>query len=195
MARPDLEAEWSAATAGVRERHLAPLRLRYGIPVMAIMERVGVARVRVEGDAYEPDADGFEALVVASFTDPPRRPDGRWRAPNEIIDIIAFNPAEPGRWWSRCGIVAALGEESVSDFSDDPVRVWRNPLAWLRAGATGICPVSPDPAAVRDALLRLPGITVAEEDADQGREIERLLAKHWNRVPPIYVIQRARGAA
>ena len=195
MARPDLEAEWSAATAAVRQRHLDPLRLRYGIPPMTIMERVGVARVRVEGDHYEPADDGVEVVVVAAFEGPPRLPDGRWRAPNQIVDLVVFRPAEPTRWWSRCGIVAALGEEMLSDFSDDPVQVWRNPLAWLRAGAVGVCPVSRAPAAVRVVVVRLPGITVAEEDADQGREIERLLAKHWNRVPPIYVIQRARGAA
>jgi hypothetical protein len=33
--------------------------------------------------------------------------------PNGIVDLLAFRPAEPGRWWSRCGIVAALGEEAL----------------------------------------------------------------------------------
>ena len=194
MARPDLEAEWSAATAGVRERHLAPLRLRYGIPVMAIMERVGVARVRVEGDAYEPDADGFEALVVASFTDPPRRPDGRWRAPNEVIDLIAFRPVEPGRWWSRGGIVAALGEEMIGDFSDDPVRVWRNPLAWLQAGATGICLTTRDPIAAQDVLVRLRTSPVVM-DVEHGRELDRIRGRCWTRFPPILVAEPALAGA
>lgn len=194
MARPiDLEAEWSSATAAVRRRHLDPLRLRYGIPPPTILDRLGVARVRAQGDTYEPDADGVEAVLIASFAAPPRLSDGRWRAPNPVVDLIAFRPAEPARWWSRCGIVAALGEEMIGDFSDDPVPVWRDPLAWLRSGAAGICPVSPDPAAVRDVLLRLPGIVA--EDVAHGREIERLMARHWNRLPPIYVAEPALAGA
>ena len=194
MARPnDLAVEWPAATAAVGQRHLDALLIRYGIPATTMLDRLGVARVRVEGDHCEPDDDGAEVVLIASFEAPPRLPDGRWRAPNEVVDLIAFRPVEPGRWWSRRGIVAALGEESPPDFSDDPVPVWRNPLAWLRAGATGICPVSPDPAAVRDVLLRLPGIVV--EDVAHGHEIERLMARHWNRLPPIYVAERALAGA
>lgn len=189
MGRPvDLAAEWAAATAAVRQKHLDVLTNKHGIPAPVILDRLGVARVRVEGDTYEPDDDGAEVVQVACFASPPRLPDGRWRAPNEIIDLIAFRPAEPGRWWSRCGIIAALGEEMLSDFSLDPVRVWREPLAWLRSGATGICPVTSDPGAVRDVLLRLPGIVA--EDVAHGREIERLMARHWNRLPPIYVAER-----
>lgn len=193
MARPiDLVHEWSAATSAVRQRHLDPLRLRYGIAPPTILDRLGVARVRVEGDCYEPDDDGVEMVLVASFAAPPRLPDGRWRAPNEVVDLVAFRPADPGRWWTRCGIVAGLGEESLSDFGDAPVPAWRSPLAWLRAGAAGICPVA-EPAAVRDVLLRLPGIVA--ESVDHGRELERLMARHWNRVPLIYVAEAVRGAA
>ncbi len=194
MARPiDLEAEWSAATAAVRQRHLDPLLLRYSIAPVTILNRLGVARARVEGDHYAPCDDGVEMVQIATFEAPPRLPDGRWRAPNPVVDLIAFRPTEPGRWWSRCGIVAALGEEMIGDFSDDPVRVWPDPLRWLRSGASGVCPVSPDPAAVRDVLLRLPGIVA--EDVAHGREIERLLERHWNRLPPIYVAERALAGA
>jgi len=190
MARPvDLAAEWSAATAAVRQRHLDPLQRRYGISPATILDRLGVARARVEGVHYVPDDDGAEVVLIASFEAPPRLPDGRWRAPNEIIDLVTFRPAEPGRWCSRCGIVAALGEEMIGDFSDDPVPVWRDPLAWLRSGTSGVCPVSPDPAAVRDVLLRLPAVVA--EDAAHGREIERLMAQHWNRLPLIYLAESA----
>ena len=188
MARPDLEAEWSAATAAVRQKHLHVLTNKYGIPATVILDRLGVARVRVEGDAYEPD-DGVEVVVVAAFEGPPRRPDGRWRAPNQIVDLVVFRPVEPGRWWSRGGIVAALGEEMIGDFDDQPVQVWRNPLAWLRSGATGVCLTTRDPIAAQDVLLRLPGIVA--EDVAHGREIERLMARHWNRLPPIYVAKPA----
>lgn len=188
MARPvELAAELAAATAAVRRKHLLDLSSRYGIPMSTIMERIGVCRVRVEGDHYVLDAYGIEMVIVACFKAPPRLRDGRWRAPSEIIDLIAFDPAAPGRWWTRCGLVAALGEEMLSEFSDDLVRIWRSPLAWLKAGAVGICPVSPDPVAVRDVLIRLPDIV--PEDLAHGREIRRLLMQDWTRKPKIHIAE------
>ena len=38
MARPDLEAEWSAATAAVRQKHLHVLTNKYGIPATVILD-------------------------------------------------------------------------------------------------------------------------------------------------------------
>lgn len=192
MASPiDLAAEWSAARSAVRQRHLGPLRLRYCIPPPTILDWLGIARVRVEGDHYEPDDDGMEMVLVTALEAPPRLPDGRWRCLNPIIDLVAIRPADPGRWWTRCGVVVALGGESLSSFDDAPVPVWRTPLRWLQLGAAGICPVA-EPAAVRDVLLRLPGIVA--ESVDHGRELERLMARHCNRVPPIYVAEPVRGA-
>jgi hypothetical protein len=89
--------------------------------------------------------------------------------------------------------VAALGEEVLSDFCDEPVPVWADPLAWLRAGATGICPVSDDAGAVRDVLVRLPGIVAA--NVNHGREIKRLLDRHWNKLPAIFVAEPAKEVA
>jgi hypothetical protein len=57
----------------------------------------------------------------------------------------------------------------------------------------GICPVSSDPAAARDVLLRLPGIVA--ESVDHGRELRRLLDRHWNRLPTIYVAAQMAGVA
>lgn len=186
MSRPiDLAAEWAAATAAVRQRHIDLLRTHYGIPLTAIIDRLGVARVRVEGSRYDPEDGGSEMAIVGCFVAPPRMPDGRWRCPNEVVDLLAFRPVDPRRWWSRCGIVAALGEESLASFDDASVWVWRDPLKWLQAEATGICPVDPDCAAVRDVLLRLSGIDA--EDVAHGREVKALMLRSWTRLPPIYV--------
>ena len=194
MARPvDQAVEWAAATSAMRRRHLDAMCLQYNIPPTAILDRIGVTRVRVEGAFYEPASDGMEMLLIASFEAPPRLPDGRWRVPNEVVDLLAFSPADPSRWWSRRGIVAALGEESLSDLSDAPVPVWRTPLAWLRSGTTGLCPIDPDPAAIRDVLLTCKFL--APEDLEHGRTLDRLNARHWNRVPVILVPESARGAA
>ena len=189
----DLAAEFATATSAMRRHHLDAMCLRYNIPPTAILDRIGVTRVRVEGAFYEPASDGIEMVLVPSFEAPPRLPDGRWRAPNEVVDLLAFRPADPGRWWSRRGIVAALGEESLTSFDHASVWVSRDPLKWLQVGATGICPVDLDPAAVRDVLLRLPGIDA--EDVAHGREIEALMSRSWTRLPPIYGPEPARGAA
>lgn len=167
--------------------------LRYNIPPTAILDRIGVTRVRVEGAFYEPASDGVEMVLIASFEVPPRLPDGRWRVSNEVVDLLAFRPVDPSRWWSRRGIVAALGEESLPSFDDASVWVWRDPLAWLKSGAIGICPIDPDPASVRDVLLQLPGIDA--EDVAHGREIESLMSRSWTRLPPIYVPEPVRGTA
>lgn len=194
MARPvDLAVEWAAATSAMRRRHLDAMRLQYSIPPTAILDRIGVTRVRVEGALYEPAGDGAEMVLIASFEAPPRLPDGRWRAPNEVVDLLAFKPGDPSRWWSRRGIVSALGEESLPSFDDASVWVRRNPLKWLQAGATGICPIDADPAAVRDVLLRLPSIDA--EDVAHGREIEALMSRSSVRLPPIYVPAPVRGTA
>lgn len=190
----DLPAEWSAATAAVRQRHLDPLRLRYGIPPTTILDRLGVARVHVEGDHYTPDDDGVEVVMVACFSAPPRLPGGFWRAPNEVVDLVVFRPVEPGRWWSRCGIAAALGEEMIGDFGDQPVQVWRNPLAWLRSGATGICLTTRDPIAAQDVLVRL-RTSPYTPDIEHGRELDRIRTRCWTEFPPILVDDPTREAA
>ena len=99
---------------GESRGHLDALRLRYRVPLQTIIDRLGVVRVRVEGPFYEPADDGTEMLLISSFEAPPRLPDGRWRAPNDIIDLIVFRPIEPARWWSRCAFIAALGEAGVT---------------------------------------------------------------------------------
>ena len=184
-----LYAEWAVSTAAVRQLHADALRGIYGIPMLTILDRVGVSRIRPEGAFYEPDDGGIEVVLIPCFEAPPRLPGGRWRAPNEVIDLLAFRPADPHRWWSRRGLVAALGEEALSEFSDEPVPIWGNPLAWLRSGATGICPVSGDPGAVRDVLIRLPGIVAM--DVNHGRKIQRLLDRHWNKLPGVFVAEPA----
>ena len=188
-----LSAEWAAGTAAVRQHHGDALRTIYGVPMRTILDRVGVSRIRPEGTHYEPDADGIEAVMIACHAAPPRLPDGRWRAPNEVVDLVAFRPADPSRWWSRRRLVAALGEETLSELSEEPVRVWRNPLHWLKAGAVGVCPVSTDTGAVRDVLLRLSGIVA--EDVSHGREITQILTRHWNRLPPVFVAEQAQEVA
>ena len=192
--RPNgLAAEWAAATGAVRQHHLDALQKQYGVSPRAILDRLGIARIRPAGTSYEPDGDGIEVVLIACFEYPPRLLDGRWRAPNSVIDLVAFRPADPGRSWSRRGLVAVLGEEALSDFSTEPVKVWRNPLHWLKAGALGVSPVSTDTGAVRDVLLRLPGIVA--ENVGHGREITQILMRHWNRLPPVFVAEQTQEVA
>lgn len=185
----NLAAEWSGATAPIHQPHIERLLVKYDIP-KAIGKLIGVGRVRVEGHHFDPDHNGREMMLITIFKFPPYLSNGSPRLVNEIIDIIAFDPATPSQWWSRCGNVAVLGEEMRYSLDEKSVLAVGNPLSWLRKGAMGVCPVDPDPAPVRDVLILLPSIYVEEEDVELGRKIKRLLDHHCNNVPTVYVRRR-----
>jgi hypothetical protein len=187
----NLEAEWRTCHAGVRQRHIDAAIHRYGIPAVTLADHCAVARIAPEGTHWRPDSDGIEALVVAVWAFAPRDADGRWVTDNQVVDLVAFRPAEPSRWWVRTGFATCLGEWSIPTLSDDPVHVWRTPLAWLRAGTSGICIL--DPSAARDVLLRCSAI-VAEE-VEHGREIRAIMQTSPIALPPIFVTETLRGAA
>ena len=186
MARPvDLAAERAIATSAVRRKHLIDLTSRYGILMLTIMEWVGISRVRIEGDHFVPDDNGIEMVIIICWSAPPRLLDGSWQAP-EPIDLLAFRLEEPGRWWSRVGIVTALGVKLVSDLSDAPIRIWKTPLQWLQAGGAGICLTTRDDGASQHVLCRLPTSPVAM-DVEHGRELDRIRTRCWTQYPPILV--------
>ena len=73
-----------------------------------------------------------------------------WRGPapsiycgveNPILDeLIAWRPAEPGRWWYRWGADwPALGDHFIDDAHIDgkPLDCHLTPLEWLRGGCRG----------------------------------------------------------
>ena len=131
----------------------------------------GSARIQADGDLYRPDDDGLEAVILPVF-------DG-----GETIDLLALT-TDPVRWWLRLGLAAYLGGDSLPDaVMDEPVRVFRSPLAWLQAGTP------PDGLVVLDwdtARRELVDHHVAAEDLAHGLELDHLLTIPAQR-PQIYV--------
>lgn len=55
------------------------------------------------------------------------------------IDILAWYPDDPLKWWTRTGALRVLGEHRLSEAlkHGKPVRVYQTPFAWNEAGAGG----------------------------------------------------------
>lgn len=89
-----------------------------------------------------------------------------------LIDIAAWVPST-GRFASWLQRAFALGENQIWQprIGDDPIQVWRTPLAWLRAGRNGLFILRPK--AVPHYAAYLP--VIAAEDTEYGEALERML--------------------
>lgn len=188
VACQDLDAELCLAQGSLTEQQRGQLRadgvggqiLRWGW--------AGALPVLLEGDLWQPCEGEPLAFVV-----PVKAADGHTpENPNpenvlrygDVVDLVAFRPDRPDRWALRLGAAAWLGAIEPQFLEPRPVRVWRTPLEWLRAGGEGIVPLSHDPEEVRGVLLWCRAIVAA--DVEHGRQLRRLLEKPA-RIPPIYV--------
>ncbi len=96
------------------------------------------SRITTAGRAFDFDHGGVPAII---------QPVWRGQAPSLecgvqhpiLCDLIAWRPAEPGRWWYRWGCdTPALGDEYVEDAHVlGPLYCHRTPLDWLRSGCRG----------------------------------------------------------
>ena len=123
----------------------------------------GAARIQASGEYYQPDQDGFPAWIIPCMDQ------------GETCDLLAFTSNEPGRWWTRLGEGAFVGGDALGDaVMDEPVRVFRTPLSWLRAGAPsdGLVVVDVDHKLARRVLADYP---IIAEDIAHGDELEREL--------------------
>jgi hypothetical protein len=71
---------------------------------------------------YQPNPDGAPAVILGAAD----------RA-GELIDLVAWHPHQPGRWWLRTGAAVALGEVEIdrAGFLDLPLLLFATPSAWL----------------------------------------------------------------
>lgn len=76
----------------------------------------------------------------------------------EPIDLLAWHPDRPGRWWMFSGTAEQLGPWPASG----DARLAEHPMAWLRDPET-ICLLNFDPG-VMGRLLDLRRITVSDRD-------------------------------
>lgn len=144
------------------------------------LDLIRPARVLIEGEAYQPHEDGDWCFVT-----PCLHIDGdKWRehvwtkrccAPDEarcwfseVVDLVAWHPATPGRWARRTGDASMLGaiDEGAA------LRVWRTPLSWLRGGGEGVCFLTSEQGIIAEALRA--ASEVIAEDGRHAAELRRI---------------------
>jgi hypothetical protein len=173
----DLVAELTVA-----QQHLTPVRrdylLRQGADPGIIVALLGMMPALIEGRTWQPVNGAPIAVVVPVLVDDPLTPESRWPAMaplfGQLVDLIAFSIATPKRWALRTGNAQWLGAVQPQYLDPDPVEIWQTPMAWLRAGGMGLCPLTHSHHELRRLLLPLHSISVA--DSTYGRFLQRALS-------------------
>ena len=120
----------------------------------------GVDRAQFHGDLFEPAPAGVPVIVM-----------GVSEHPDEgLVDLVAFEPSNPVRWFLRLGNAVVLGLHNVrlALFEESPVFIHATPLDWLRANCQGA--VVLDWKA--DILSRLEGYGVLAADEVTQRRLQ-----------------------
>lgn len=113
----------------------------------------------------------------------------------EVLDAVAWPVGDPDRVLTLGARAPALGMARAIDPAtytfDQPLPLFRTPLAWLQTGCTGVVLLDHDAGA--RWLIDLPTSALAVEDWRHGGEIKRWLAAVASK--RIIVPQRERVAA
>lgn len=191
----DMEHELAFARSKLPEG----LALRYGIGIRAlrVVGGIGVANVTTHGPLYEPCTRelGGRPMVIM-----PVACTAHYECTDDIHDLVAFDPRKPDRWWLRRGVARCLGEwrlrnvrerTPIWQLPDDrpPVlRVFSDPLSWLRGNCRGATPLSP---AWLEHLFG--GLHLEAENLDHGVALQTALA--WCPLSKVFVRQDAQARA
>lgn len=130
---------------------------------------VGVARIETDGRHYQPVPEGQPAIAVPvsySIT----------AAALEPIDIAAWVPSDPSRWYVRTGYGDILGAEAIDEAAhyEVPLPVYSTPLAWLQAGMGGACLLN-----LKSAASYLTNADRIFTDTEQlSASLRRAMARH-----------------
>ena len=110
------------------------------------------------GGRFDFAPDGVEAVVCEAID-----PDGI-----EVIDLVAWSADDPARVWTAIGAAAVLGANVAANPATfafgRPLRLFRTPLCWLKAGCDGIAILDLD-RAVRWLIEADVPVLAAEDDA------------------------------
>jgi hypothetical protein len=85
-----------------------------------------------------PEPTGTPAFILPVWTGP--APSIYSGVENPVlIDMIAWRPDDPARWWYRTGEGDALGIDNLdlAHVEGWPISLHKTPLDWLRAGCRG----------------------------------------------------------
>jgi len=127
------QAGWNAGprTSGCLRALGVPADVLYGRAVEYCA--FGVARIETyRSGFYEPSEGGQIAII---------QPCASCREPYnpEVIDLCAWFPSNPNKWWMRtgCGPVLDLDAVEHAAFFDKPLTIHRSPRDYLRSGCVG----------------------------------------------------------
>jgi hypothetical protein len=152
----DLCREFAAAESGVEA-------VPEGTEAAREAGQLGYLHITVEGSRFVPDSDGVPAFITPVVA---LRGGGieqiADRHGGETVDLVAWHPAHPERWALRTGVGRCLGYVAWWQ-AEKPTRVWRSPLAWLRARGDGIVLLTTDTEERHSILMQLRGGIVAED--------------------------------
>jgi hypothetical protein len=151
----------------------------FGLDHASIELVIGAAPVRPAGDALFEIDDGGAWSALQPVDD----------ASGEVVDIIAWRPAEPEHWRFLTGEGEALGliELDVRLEEDGPIICYASPLSWLRADGRGLCLLTDDWAVVQRILIG--ERTVGAETSELGRRLDKIL--RYRPSPEILVVEQA----
>ncbi len=148
----------------------------HGVPDAALLAwpgPVGATKIRpLECGLWEPSDTGRMAFIQPALVE---------GAYSTIIDLVAWFPANPAKFWLRTGLATVLGEGSMcfAYAREIPMPIWRTPQRWLRAHGWGL--VVFDWQYARIGLEQLSAIIA--DDLQHGIEIEEQL--HGPPPPPL----------
>ena len=155
---------------------------------------VGVERVEIEGERYQPSPAGTPAAIVAVRMPRGMAPrDIEHPAPTaaalvgeDLVDLVAFAPIAPGRFATRLGVADTLGFLAPQALSPPPTRVHATPLSWLRAEGDGIAILAREAPDMRRVLMAAAAGGIEVEDGAFARRLRRIAERPW-RAPRIAV--------
>lgn len=159
-----------------------------GMPAAELMAAHLIGRCHAETDRYDfwqPADDGPIMLVTPAIER------------GQVIDLVAFNPAEPDAWFLRTGAAWTLGREAIDDAigawsgHDDGVDLHATPLDWLRYGGDGACIVD----WCDEARTTLRNVAKVRVTAPAMAHMLRLELTRPPKIPEITVTRLRRHAA
>src|SRR5215469_11357030 len=122
----------AAAAAGTREDAVLRSLGVSGDWLWSGPARYGVARISLmPSGLYEPSEEGERAAILPAVP---------LESGNEDVgDLIAFRPHDPGHWWVRAGNCPILNPDALlrAELLREPLVLHATPLGWLRAGGVG----------------------------------------------------------
>jgi len=174
---PWLLRELVTAHRLIRQPHYAEDFRRCGIDINGGLI-LGLTAIDFDDHHYAPAPGGKGALIIPHFQG------------NTLIDLVAVG-LETFTCRTRTGIATVLGAEHIERARErgTVVRLFKDPIDWLRNGRRGACIV--DWRAARHVLADVPG--VACDDEITAAKIDRL-RQPAPVVPRIFVREPANAA-